>query len=89
MGTTQKLGVKRRLAPYGDGMGREGIHLFQFSIRGIMHAGPYLCGQPVDMLLSDFRFRRLNHTLKAKFQFWCPRLSNAANTDQEIEMAAA
>ena len=54
-----------------------------------MHAGPYLCGQPVDLLLSDFRFRRLNHTLKAKFQFWCPRLSNAANTDQEIEMAAA
>ena len=39
-------------------MGWEGIHLFQFNIRGIMHAGPYLHDQAVDMPLSDFRFRR-------------------------------
>ena len=39
-------------------MGWEGIHLFQFNIRGIMPAGPYLHGQAVDMPLSDFRFRR-------------------------------
>ena len=65
------------------------IHLFQFGIRSIMHVGPYLCGQPVDMPLSDFRFRRLNHTPKAKFQSCYPRLFNAANTNQEMEKATA
>lgn len=39
-------------------MGWEGIHLFQFNIRGVMHAGLYLQGQPVGVPLSDFRFRR-------------------------------
>ena len=39
-------------------MGWEGIHLFQLSVRGVVHAGPYLCGQKVDLPLSDFRFRR-------------------------------
>ena len=40
-------------------MGWEGIRLFQFNIRGIMHAGPYLHGQAaVDVPLSDLRFRR-------------------------------
>ena len=70
-------------------MGWEEIHLFQFSIRSIMHVGPYLCGQPVDKPLSDFRFRRLDHTLKAKFQSWYPRLFNAVNRNQEREKATA
>ena len=70
-------------------IGWEGIHPFQFSILGIMHVGPCLCVQSVDMPLLDFRFRRLNHTLKAKFQSWYPRLFNAANTNQEMEKAAA
>ena len=39
-------------------MGWGGIHPFQFNIRSIMHAGPYLHGQPVDVPLSDFRSRR-------------------------------
>ena len=55
-----------------------------------MRVRPYLCDQPVDNPLSDFlRFRRLGHTLKAKFQSWYPRLFDAANTDQNIETAAA
>ena len=49
-------------------MGWEAVHLFQFNIHGIMHVGPYknagpfLLGRPVDMPLSDLRFR-----LNAKF----------------------
>lgn len=39
-------------------MGWEGIHLFEFAIRGARYAGPYLCGEPVDQALSSFRFRR-------------------------------
>ena len=40
-------------------MGWSGIHLFQFNIRGIMHAGPYLHGPSgVDVPLSDFRLRQ-------------------------------
>ena len=40
-------------------MGWEGIRLFQFNIRGIMHARPDLHGQAaVDVPLSDLRFRR-------------------------------
>ena len=45
-------------------MGWEGVHLFQFSIRGVVHAGPHLCGQKMDLPLSDFRFRRI-----AKFSY--------------------
>ena len=39
-------------------MGWEGIHLFEFVVRGARYAGPYLCGEPVDRALSSFRFRR-------------------------------
>ena len=45
-------------------MGWEAIHLFQFSVRGVVYAGPCLHGQPVDVPLSDFRFRR-----NAKFRY--------------------
>ena len=45
-------------------MGWGAIHLFQFSVRGVVHAGPHLHGQPVDVPLSDFRFRR-----NAKFRY--------------------
>lgn len=46
--------------------GWEAIHLFQFNIHGIVHAGPILPGRPVDMPLSDSRFRR-----NAKFRYVC------------------
>ena len=39
-------------------MGWEGIHLFEFVVRGARYAGPYLCGEPVDRALSSFQFRR-------------------------------
>ena len=39
-------------------MGWEGIHLFEFVVRGARYAGPYLCGEAVDRALSSFRFRR-------------------------------
>ena len=39
-------------------MGWEGIHLFEFVVRGAQYAGPYLCGEPVDRALTSFRFRR-------------------------------
>ena len=38
-------------------MGWEGIHLFEFAVRGARYVGPYLCGEPVDRALSSFRFR--------------------------------
>ena len=54
-----------------------------------MRIGPFLYDQPVYKPLSDFRFRRLGHTLKATFQSWYPGLFNAVNRNQEIEKAAA
>ena len=39
-------------------MGWEATCLSQLCVRGVVHAGPYLCGQTVDLPLSDFRFRR-------------------------------
>ncbi|MXW86168.1 MAG: plasmid pRiA4b ORF-3 family protein [Boseongicola sp. SB0673_bin_14] len=33
----------------------EAIHLFQFSVRGVVYAGPRLRRQPVNVPLSDFR----------------------------------
>ena len=39
-------------------MGWEGIHLFEFVVRGARYAGPYLSGEPVGRALSSFRFRR-------------------------------
>ena len=38
--------------------GWSSIHLFEFSIRGVQYTGPSLCGAPVDLPLSNFRFRR-------------------------------
>ena len=39
-------------------MGWTGIHLFEFTIRGVRYTGPSLCGAPVDLPLSNFQFRR-------------------------------
>ena len=39
-------------------MGWTGIHLFEFTIRGVRYTGPNLCGAPVDIALLDIRFRR-------------------------------
>ena len=47
-------------------MGWEAIHLLQFSVRGVVYAGPSLHGQPVDVPLSDFRFRT-----DAKIRYLC------------------
>ncbi|MYF88672.1 MAG: plasmid pRiA4b ORF-3 family protein, partial [Boseongicola sp. SB0676_bin_33] len=48
-------------------MGWEAIHLFQFSVRCVVYAGPCLHGQPVDVPLSYFLFRR-----NAKFRYVFP-----------------
>ena len=45
-------------------MGWEGIHLFEFTVRGVRCAGPDLCGASTDVALSDLRFRR-----NAKFRY--------------------
>ena len=45
-------------------MGWEGIHLFEFAVRGVRYAGPGLSGPSTDVVLSDFRFRR-----NAKFRY--------------------
>ena len=45
-------------------MGWEGIHLFEFAVRGVRYAGPDLSGTSTDVPLSDFRFRR-----NAKFRY--------------------
>ena len=39
-------------------MGWTGIHLFEFTIRGVRYTGPDRCGAPGDIALLDFRFRR-------------------------------
>ena len=38
-------------------MGWEGIHLFEFAVRGVRYAGLGLSGMSPDVALSDFRFR--------------------------------
>ena len=45
-------------------MGWEGIHLFEFAVRGVRYAGPDLSGTSTDVPLSDLRFRR-----NAKFRY--------------------
>ena len=45
-------------------MGWEGIHLFEFAVRGVRYAGPDLSGTSTDVPLSDFRFRT-----NAKFRY--------------------
>ena len=39
-------------------MGWEGVHLFEFTIRGSRYVGPFLGGRSPDVPLSDLRFRR-------------------------------
>ena len=39
-------------------MSWEGIHLFEFTVRGVPYAGPGLCGASTDVALAQFRFRR-------------------------------
>ena len=51
-------------------MGWEGIHLFEFAIRGIRYAGPDLCGVSTDVALSDFRFRR-NARFRYVYDMFC------------------
>ena len=45
-------------------MGWEGIHLFEFAVRGVRYTGPDLSGASTDVALSDLRFRR-----NAKFRY--------------------
>ena len=45
-------------------MGWKGIHMWEFAIRGVRYTGPELCGESVDRVLSEFRFRR-----NAKFRY--------------------
>ena len=45
-------------------MGWEGIHLFEFAVRGVRYAGPDLCGASTDAALSHLRSRR-----NAKFRY--------------------
>ena len=79
-------------------MGWEGIHLFEFNIRGVVHAGPCLPGPAgVDTPMSKSGAHLMlrtgsrvpDGTLKARFRSWHPGLFNAANKDREIERAAA
>jgi len=37
-------------------MGWDGIHLFEFNIRGVRYSSPDLCGEPPNAALSAFRF---------------------------------
>jgi len=39
-------------------MGWDGIHLFEFGIRGVRYSSPDLCGEPPNAALSAFRFRK-------------------------------
>ena len=48
----------------------ETIHLFEFSVRGAVYAGPSLHGQPVNVPLSDFRFRR-NAKIRYVYDMGC------------------
>ena len=51
-------------------MGWTGIHLFEFTIRGVRYTGSDLCGAPVDIALLDFRFRR-NARLRYVYDMIC------------------
>lgn len=39
-------------------MGWDGIHLFEFNIRGVGYTSPDLCGEPTSKPFSAFRFRK-------------------------------
>ena len=51
-------------------MGWEGIHLFEFAIRGVRYVGPDLCGASTDVALSDLRFRR-NARFRYVYDMFC------------------
>ena len=51
-------------------MGWEGIHLFEFAVRGVRYAGPDLSGMSTDVALSDFRFRR-NARFRYVYDMFC------------------
>ena len=51
-------------------MGWEGIHLFEFAVRGVRYAGPGLSGPSTDVVLSDFRFRR-NTKFRYTYDMFC------------------
>ena len=51
-------------------MGWEGIHLFEFAIRGARYTGPDLSGRSTDMALSDLRFRR-NTKFRYVYDMFC------------------
>ena len=68
-------------------VGREGIHLFQFNIRGVMPADALVKGRRHLMLQTGTRV--LDGTLRTRFQSWYPWLFNAANTNQDMKNAAA
>ena len=51
-------------------MGWEGIHLFEFAVRGVRYAGPDLSGMSTDVALSDLRFRR-NARFRYVYDMFC------------------
>ena len=51
-------------------MGWEGIHLFEFAVRGVRYAGPGLSGTSTDVALLDFRFRR-NARFRYVYDMFC------------------
>ena len=51
-------------------MGWEGIHLFEFVVRGVRYAGPDLSDASTDVPLSHFRFRR-NARFRYVYDMFC------------------
>ena len=51
-------------------MGWDGIHLFEFAVRGVRFVGPGLSGPSTDVALSDFRFRR-NAKIRYVYDMFC------------------
>ena len=51
-------------------MGWEGIHLFEFAVRGVRYVGPDLCGASTDVPLAQFRFRR-NARFRYVYDMFC------------------
>ena len=51
-------------------IGWEGIHLFEFAVRGVRYAGPDLSGASTDVVLLDFRFRR-NAKFRHVYDMFC------------------
>ena len=51
-------------------MGWEGIHLFEFAVRGVRYAGPDLSGASTDVALLDLQFRR-NARFRYVYDMFC------------------